>query len=285
MNDLSPLSSSHCRMIRSPWSTGDVPYAHAHGRDAAQLRLPEQLAVEVVRVQALRPEPRVHALAVHDRRGRGEAAAAVARVVGVALPRGLLPQHLPAVGVHRQHLQRLRAVGAHAVGMRRTPCPRRGASRAGEAGLADVALDRRGQEDAIAPHHRRRVAAAGDGRLPQHVLGRAPRERQAGLGRDALAVRAAELRPAVRLGSGSAEAAAPASSSAESTRVGRMESSGLDAEQVADLQEEAVALAAQRHGGAGRRDRAGGCRSRRRGRCPGTGWYENRKSRRRRLSS
>ena len=58
-----------------------------------------------------------------------------------------------------------------------------------------LAFDRRRQKDVVAPDDRRRVAEPGNGGLPRDVGRRAPGRRQRRLVRDALAVRAAELRP------------------------------------------------------------------------------------------
>ena len=121
MKDFSPLSSSHCRITRSPWSTGEVPTPDAEARDDAGIELPVQLALEVVGVEALRAEVGVDARAVRD--GVGEAKlAAGGGCRGRALPGDALPQYAAALRVERQHLEGVPAVGAHRRD-ERTPCP------------------------------------------------------------------------------------------------------------------------------------------------------------------
>ena len=172
--------------------------ADAEARDPAALPAPLQRAVEPVDVEALGPEVRVDQRAVRDRRRRGEAAALVARVVGGALPGGLLPQDLARLRVERQHRERLLAVGAHAVGMLEVLALHQVLDGLGAG--HHVALDRRREEDAVAPDHGRRVPAPRDLRGPDDVLGRAPLERYGRVLRDAEPVRTAPLRPMRRRG-------------------------------------------------------------------------------------
>ena len=173
-----------------------MPTPDAEARDPARLPAPLQVALEVVGVEPFRAEVGVDERAVGHGSGRREAAAAVARVVGRSLPGGPLPQDAAARGVERHHLEGVLAVGAHAVGVRELLALHDvlDGLRSGN----DVALDGRRQEDAVAPHDGRRVAAAGDGGLPEHVLRRAPLERHARVARDSLSVGAAPLGPVRR---------------------------------------------------------------------------------------
>ena len=173
---------------------GRGAHAHAEGRDAARPPLPGQVAVEVVRVDALGAEVRVDALAVGHRRGRGEAAAPVARVVGRSFPGHALPEDLAGARVEGQDLQRLLVVGADAVGMGELRSRSRSASPAWRP--ARPRLRRRWSGTAGRP-----TRSATSGPVPGWASSRRrscppPHSSgHAGLARDALAVGPAPLRP------------------------------------------------------------------------------------------
>ena len=110
--------------------------------DDAELVLPDDLAVEVEREQAVAAERRVDQLPVGRWRGRRKSVLVV-HVLDAGLRDERLPQLLAVAARIRQHRQPLAVAVAG------------------------------GEEDAIAPDNRRRVAAAGHGGLP-HAGGRRP---------------------------------------------------------------------------------------------------------------
>ena len=172
------------------------PRTHAGLGDAAERLLPQQVAVEVEHVQAGRFEVGVDGRPVGRDCRRRVGVLAMAVVVHRAVVDRPLPQLLAAARVVGQRLERVEAVDADAVGMQvpgleietemvRSSVPFRRLS----------TLDRRRQEDAIAPDDRRRVAAAGNGCLPGDVLPGRPVLGIRRAARDAEAVRSAPAGP------------------------------------------------------------------------------------------
>ncbi len=165
-------------MTRSPNSTGDVPGPEPGLRHAAERDLPLRRAVDVERVDAARLEIRVHLLAVGRHRRRGVGVLPVPIVVHRPVVGGALPRDAAGLRVDGEHLERVRVVDVDGVGV-------------DVAGLQVVAevdrrlaagdlftLDRRRQEDAIAPDDRRRMAASRNLGLPLDVRVGRPRLRQ-----------------------------------------------------------------------------------------------------------
>ena len=150
--------------------------------------LPDDGALHVEGVDADVAEVGVDPLAVGHRRRRGVGVLQVAVEVGPAGVHLRRPEDLAALeidGLHQPVMDSHRAL--HQVARLRVAEPSAGGHRlrraVGEiephARLLLFALaDDGGQEDAVAPDHRRRPAEPGDRRLPDHVLGRAPGERQ-----------------------------------------------------------------------------------------------------------
>ena len=155
----------------------------------AQVGLPHQEALQVEGVESARAEEREHVLAVRHGRARGEAGREVRAFVRQLLARRTLPQDLARGAAERQH--------AEALATR----DRRIVVRAGRQVRRRFELvtdgDRRRQEQALAPDHRRRVTAAGKGDLPAHVLILAPGHGRIGVGREPGRERAAPRRPVV----------------------------------------------------------------------------------------
>src|SRR5262249_23725280 len=110
----------------------------------AEVLLPDELAVHVVAEDAWGAEGGEDVLAVGGAGRRGVAVPVVRRLPGHVLRRGLLPQHLAVAAAPAEDV---------------TP---------------PAAVVGAGQEDAVAPDDRRRVADAGQLRLPQDVLLLAP---------------------------------------------------------------------------------------------------------------
>ena len=135
--------------------------------DRTDLRMPQHAPVQVERHQTPPAERGVHALAVRDRRGGGRA---VLAVHPLRRPRGHLglPQQRPVAAAVGEHEQPAAAVAP------------------------------RGEEDAVGPDDRRRVAAARNGRAPDDVLGGAPAVRVAGAVNESLPGRSAPAGPEVR---------------------------------------------------------------------------------------
>ena len=125
------------------------------------VELPHFLAVEVEAGQVAGADEGVDVLAVRAGRGRG--------VIPLAVPEG-------AIARAQLAFPQLLAVGA-------------------DAHQDEVVLVGAGQEDAIAPDHRRGAALARQRQLPGDVLAVAPFDRQALLAADAVAVGTAPLRP------------------------------------------------------------------------------------------
>ena len=157
---------------------------------------PDQVAVEVVGVQAHVPEQGVHPLAVGHRRRRSERVLRMDARPDRPFVRRPLPEHFAAVKVQTEHRP---AVGArlHAVDGRQA------AFRQVQARLRSFIVvfgDNRREEDPAFPDDRTRPTQARNRRLPRHVLGGAPGFRQPRIvGHDRRPVRPAELRPVVGL--------------------------------------------------------------------------------------
>ena len=180
--------------------------AHAQRLDVADVDLPQQLAGEVVGEDALGAEVGEDPGAVGDRRRRGVAAPLVPAVVDRPLVGHLLPAHRAGVERQRDHLVGVLPVGAQRVGVHELRGRLAGVLLEqvdrGLGARQRLAFDRRRQKDVVAPDDWRRVAEPGNGGLPRDVGRRAPGRRQRRLVRDALAVRAAELRPVSGLDGG-----------------------------------------------------------------------------------
>ena len=141
-----------------------------------QVRRPQNVAGRAQRRRAVGAEVHVDAIAIDDRRRR---CAAVLRidVSGIVETKDLDVDELAAGrDVEGQRAQRCRDAAAPLLG-----------------------LDDRRQPDAAAGDRGRRPSEAGNGGLPDDVLGFTPLERQTALGGMALTRRAAELRPVLRL--------------------------------------------------------------------------------------
>ena len=150
--------------------------------------LPDEGPVHVEGVDAHVAEVGVDPLAVGHRRRRGVGVLQVAVEVGPAGVHLRRPEDVAALEVDRLHQPVVHGHRAlHQVARLRVAEPPAGGHRlrrtVGEvephARLLLLALaDDGGQEDAVAPDDRRRPAEAGDRRLPDDVLRRAPRDRQ-----------------------------------------------------------------------------------------------------------
>src|SRR5262249_253289 len=173
---------------------GRSPDAHPHRADGAERLFPDQLAVEVITVDAFRTEVGPYVFPVGHWRRRGVIPALVAVIVNDPFIRGLLPEDFARVAVEAERLESVELVDAIPIRMpelftgvkvrRRLVRVRRGAS-----------LDVGGQENFLVPDDRLRKPAAWKRRLPQDVLRLAPFGRQVFVVRDALRVRATPLGP------------------------------------------------------------------------------------------
>ena len=157
-------------------------------------RLPGEVALGVVRVEALGAEVGEDHGAVGHGRRPGEAAAPVAGVEDRPFVGRPVPEDLAGGGVESEHLERVLLVGGDAVGVDPVlflPMRVLDGSLAGH----DVALDDGGQVDTVAPDNRRGHPGPGKLSLPGDVLVGRPLGRRLGVGRYALAARSAPLRP------------------------------------------------------------------------------------------
>src|SRR5262249_30879606 len=147
------------------WRAAEAPLVLAvdgeAGVDRAQVALPEQLPVEVVAVEPLRPEAGDDALAVGRRGAVRLTALEVPLDLRDALVGGAGPEDRARLAVEADHLP---GVLADVV------------DRGDVAVVADAelrvglaAVDRGRDEHTVAPHDRARVAQAGDRRLPSDV--------------------------------------------------------------------------------------------------------------------
>src|SRR5207244_741278 len=134
------------------------------GEDAERV-FPDQLALEVVAEQAWGAEEGVHQRPVRGTRGRGVAVPGVRLARLDAARRQPLPQEL---AVARPDAENMALVAAGIGG---------------------------GQEKAVAPDDRRRIALAGQCRLPEQVVPITPGERHARVLGVSLAAGPAPLRP------------------------------------------------------------------------------------------
>ena len=166
-------------------------------RVVGQADLPDDLAGRRERRRAVGAEVHVDAIAVDDRRRRGEGVLGIQRV-GVPGAKDLGVHELPSgLDVERERAQRAAAV-----------------------------LHRRREPDATAGDDRRRPARAGHARLPRHVPRLAPFEGHAALGGMSLSGRTAELGPVL----GAAARRRPGrATAAVRTFVGALESLSPDA--------------------------------------------------------
>ncbi len=186
----------------APRQHGRGADAHADGLDVADVARPELVAREIVDVESGRSEVGEDALAVGRDGGRRERAHLVPVVVHGPVVGDLRPGDGAIRAVDRDHLERVPAIGAQRVGMLELLTFHHVRRRL-DAGK-DLALDGGGEEDAVAPHHGRRMAAALDLGLPLDVAaGRGvPLEWDVGGSGDAGAARAAPLRPGATVGLG-----------------------------------------------------------------------------------
>ncbi len=166
-------------------------------RHVAEVALPERLALAVQAVDPARAEVRPDPLAVGNRRGRRPGAVGVGALVRLGLEHRALPDRLAGGAVERQDDEAHLAVGSHAalaaLARRGAGSGRPGCRRRPNGGRLGV--DRRQQIDAVAPDHRRGMAAARDRHLVADVRRLAPGRRRVAMGSDTVAPRAAPLRP------------------------------------------------------------------------------------------
>src|SRR5262249_22302389 len=156
----------------------------------AEVFFPNELAVEVETIQAIRAERRKDVFAVADRRRRREASSYVAGFVRRSVMHSFLPENLPALAAHGQHGEFV-ASGPIQIVVRARP---------NEPRLDGIAVrNRGGQKDAVATDDRRGMALTRECRLPADVLGLAPFNRGLRIRSNAAGKRAAPLRPGVRL--------------------------------------------------------------------------------------
>jgi hypothetical protein len=172
----------------------------------AEVALPHQLAVHVERDDLAGTEPCVDELPVRHRAWRGEVVLVVHRWERAGGLEAILPEPAPRCAVERLDQEEGPVRGRRA---RRAQRPfararRVGALRQSRTLTADARADLRGDENTSAGHDRRRHADTAQIGLPRDVLGGGPAEREIFLVRDAVAVRAAPLRP-VGGGDGPAE--------------------------------------------------------------------------------
>src|SRR5262245_53713068 len=125
------------------------PIPHALRGDGPERLFPDELAAEVVAVEAFGAEPGVDAASIRRRRAVGISGLAMAVVVDAPIVRRPLPQEFSASAVETEYFQGMSPVGPNAVRvdvnlafqlmLRRL--------RAGD----DLALDGRRQENPVAP--------------------------------------------------------------------------------------------------------------------------------------
>src|SRR5687767_4934882 len=87
---------------------GDDPQAHS--RDASETLLPNQLAVEVVAVEAFRSEIDMHVLPIRDWCRRGVCSAAMAVIVDRAFVRGSLPLNFAGIAVKTEDFEGVKLI-------------------------------------------------------------------------------------------------------------------------------------------------------------------------------
>ena len=189
----SPLSSSRWMMTQVLVEDRRRAGAEPERRELLD-RLPERLAVEVVRIQPLRTEVGVDPAGRRSPPSGRQRAAPMPCVVDRSLVGDVLPERLAGLGVERQHLERVLPIGRRRCRDGRMACPPRMWSTAFAPGM-HLALDRPRSERGGRPRRSATSGRGGEGGLPERCCGPAAIRSAAPFGRDPLSARSAPLRP------------------------------------------------------------------------------------------